>query len=246
MKRFTVALAVALALALGAAPCEAGSVSFGFTKPFNSSDSDVTIAVRDSNGALQDTVTATIPPNITAQAKRDLIHDALVAKGYTVSKNDPPNGDPGITISAIRDGWKVYFRPGSTKEKKDSETASNALLAAVRFDGWYTTVDEDGEVSTFTAGVITSLGQVAVEYRAIDAGGEPIHGVEIAERLYWDLFDAAADLGATLTLDGEEIAASFEGDSGSDSDSGIIFGTSAPEDGVEARVELAPGNADAF
>jgi hypothetical protein len=226
------AFAAAALAAFLTAPAFAGSVSFKFTKPENTSNSTVTINVRDSAGNLVGTASAVITPGMTAEQKRDAIKAALEAKGFTVTSTGTPPQDPGITISGLRDGRKVYFNPGSTGEKEDSETAKSATFSSISFEGTFLSTDWDGGPATFTAGVHTDLGNAVVVYQASDVPpGDEISGTLIADRLFSELLPAAADLGATLSLDGNTIYVGFDATFTQDG-GGVTFGTTSPGRGL--------------
>jgi hypothetical protein len=233
-KRITLYLATASLLLGLSAPVWAGSVSFTFTKPENTTDTTVSIVVKKSNGTQVDKVDATITPGMTAAQKRDAIKAALEAKSYTVTSTGGTT-NPGITIHALTDGRKVYFRPGSTGEKKDGETSSMATFSSLGFEGTYNSTDWEGDIATFTAGVTTSLGEVTVEYIASDVPpGDEIDGTYIAQRLFNDLLVPASDLGAQLVLEGHEIQIYFD----AGGNNGVIFGTTSPGDGLYGGGEV--------
>lgn len=235
MKRTTIkAFAATAALAAFlTAPAFAGSVSFKFTKPENKTNSTVTIDVKNSAGTVVGTASAVITPGMTAEQKRDAIKAALEAAGFTVTSTGTPPADPGITISGLTDGRKVYFRPGATGEKEDSETAKSATSSSISFEGSFPSTDWDGEPATFTAGVHTDLGSAVVSYQASDVPpGEESPGFFIAQRLFSELLPAAADLGAMLSLvDGGTIEVSFDATLTQEG-GGVTFGTTSPGSGL--------------
>lgn len=237
----------ALALLILAGPAFAGSGSFSFTRPTNKNDRTVKITERTSSGALITKTKATITPGMTAEQKRDAIKKALEANGYTVTSTGTPPADPGITISGVRGGRKLWFDPGATGEAKDSVTVPRARHASVSFDGVFDTLDWDGSAATFTAGIITDHGEVSVTYRAEELGGAPVSGDYLAGRLFSDLYDAASDLGAQLTLDGSTILVDFDAGAAQGDDVGLIFGTTSPSKGlsagarIEGPVNVPPG-----
>lgn len=237
MKRIQrTAVAVLLAAAL-AAPSFAASVSFKFTKPENTSDATVRVSVYRGTSRV-DSVTVTITPGMTAEQKRDAIMDALRAKGYTVTPTGTPPQDPGITISGITKGRSVFFNPGSTGEHKDGEVAKNVAFSAIDFGGSFPSTDWHGDPATFTAGVITDLGEAAVQYRASDVPpGTLLEGGLIAERLFFDLQAAASDLGAFLDLSGTRIEVYFDATQ-TRTGGGVIFGTSSPGAGLSGGGEV--------
>lgn len=230
------AVAAMLAAAI-AAPSFAASVSFKFTKPENTSDATVRVSVyRGANRV--DSVTATITPGMTAEQKRDAIMDALRAKGYTVTPTGTPPQDPGITISGITKGRSIFFNPGSTGEHKDGEVARNVAFSAVDFGGSFPSTDWHGDPATFTAGVITDLGEAVVQYRASDVPpGTLLNGALIAERLFDELQFAASDLGALLVLEGTRIEAHFDATQ-TLSGGGVVFGTTSPGPGLSGGGEV--------
>lgn len=237
MKRIQrTALAVMLAAAL-AAPAFAASVSFKFTKPENTKDAEVKINVYRGDTRI-DSVPVTITPGMSAEQKRDAIKDALEAKGYTVTSTGTPPQDPGITISGVTKGREIYFNPGATGERADKEVAKNMAFSAIDFDGEFPATDWLGDPAVFTAGVITDLGQAVVEYRASDVPpGTVLEGGFIAERLFFDLQAAAADLGAWLDLDGSRIEVHFDA-AHTRTGGGVVFGTSSPGAGLSGGGEV--------
>jgi hypothetical protein len=221
-------LIAAVLVAFLAAPAFAGSVSFKFTKPENTTNCKVTINVYDSQGNRVGGASAVITPGMTAEQKRDAIKAALQAQGFTVTSTGTPPQDPGIIISGLTNGRKVYFNPGCTGEHKDSETAKAAAFSSISFDGTFESTDWEGDPAVFTAGVQTDLGSAVVEYQAADVPpGEEIPGKLIAERLFSELLPAAEDLGAILSLDGATIKVSFDA-AFTQNEGGVTFGTTSP------------------
>lgn len=224
------ALALMLAAALSA-PAFAASVSFKFTKPENTKDTEVKINVYRGDARI-DSVPVRITPGMSAEQKRDAIKAALEAEGYTVTSTGTPPQDPGITISGITKGREIYFNPGATGERADKEVAKNIAFSAIDFEGGFPSTDWFGDPAVFTAGVITDLGQVVVEYRASDVPpGTMLEGGLIAQRLFFDLLDAASDLGAWLDLEGSRILVHFDATQ-TRTGGGVVFGTSSPGPGL--------------
>jgi hypothetical protein len=232
MKSTTIrALAAAALTAFLTVPAFAGSVSFTFTKPENTSDSKVTVNVYKGDTKVGG-ATAIITPGMTAEQKRDAIKAALEAEGFTVTSTGTPPADPGITISGLTDGRKVFFNPGSTGEKRDSETAKLAAFSSISFEDGFLSTDSEGEPAVFTAGLHTDLGSAVVSYQASDfPPGAVIPGAFIARRLFSELQPAAADLGAALSLEGHTIAVRFAPDL-TRRGGGVTFGTTSPGEGL--------------
>lgn len=226
------ALATAGLVALLAAPAFAGSVSFKFTKPENKRDSTVTINVYDSANNRVGGASAVIKPGMTAEQKRDAIKAALEAQGFTVTSTGTPPQDPGITISGLKNGRKVYFNCGSTGEGNDSATAKAASFSSISFAGGFSSTDWGGHPAVFTAGVQTDLGSAVVSYQASDfPPGTNVPGTLIADRLFSELLPAASDLGAILSLAGNTISVTFDASSTQEG-GGVTFGTTSPGSGL--------------
>ncbi|MBI5863166.1 MAG: hypothetical protein HZB38_01370, partial [Planctomycetes bacterium] len=106
-----------------------------FSKPTNRANSDVTVEVDPG----QD-VTVTIPPNTSAEQKRNLIRDALRAAGYDVTDNGA--GGNELTIRHLANGTKVRFRPGSTGERRDDVLSTAAVMGTAYFEGPFAPFDQ--------------------------------------------------------------------------------------------------------
>ena len=232
LKRCTPSLLIVSFLLSLALPAWAGDASFrmAFTKPTNKNDTKVKIFIK-----REETVEVDIEPGISAKDKRKAIKDALVDANFQVIDKDTESGAPGIEIQALADDQTVKFGKGGTGERVDVIKTTNAAFSYIGFEGTYSSSDWDDGVAIFTAGVITALGEVCVQYRAADfPPGVEIDGTYLAERLFNDLLIPASDLGAHLFLDGHEILILFAGGG----ENGVIFGTTSPGEGLYGATGL--------
>ena len=141
----------------------AAEVSLGFTRPTNSSPADVDLEF-EFNGSLE-RVTATIPGNVSAGAKRNLIKEALEARNFDVADV----GLTGLRIEGLRGGTKVNFKPGRTGEEEDTQTATGVRSATFGFaNALFNPLDAQGQPAVFTGGVITDAGELSTRVSALE------------------------------------------------------------------------------
>lgn len=234
-KKLALTLAATLAVAGFIAPfqAQAKDVTVTFAKPLNSDTIKITVT---ANGQSQE-ITADIKDTDSAEKKRKKMREALEKKGYRTLESTSATAGPQLTIFSIPKGASVTFDPGKTGETADQISSNAAASAQVSFNGFYSAFGFDGEVASFTAGVVSDKGQAVIEYRPADAKpGDLIDGSYIAQVLFESLLDASADLGAELFLDGATIHVTFDSPS-HDGEAGVVFGTSSDGE-LSASVDL--------
>ena len=236
MKLPTLALLATFALGLALAQGAAADMDADLyvVKPL--ANGTVTITV-SANGATQ-TTTVDILGTDSAFTKRRKIMDALDRNGYCTRAIADRRGI-AIWISGLPDGARVTFDPGRTGERRDQLFSPASLKYLTGFRGSFDAIGADGAQASFTAGVETSRGEATVTLLSeeVAPGAASVPGSLVAARLHEALAPAAAGLGATLTLTGEEIA--FDFDDPGDPEKSVSFGTTAANEGVSATAELA-------
>lgn len=226
----TVLAGTAFALLLAIPSAAQGlSVDLYVAKPL--ANGTVTITVTN-NGVSQSTSVAILGTDSVTQ-KKDKIYNALSANGYSVLRWWGSGRGHAISISNLPNGATVTFDPGTTGENADQLIARPARGGRLSYSGAFSPLGADGQPVRFTAGVVAPGGEVRVEYIAEDAWSDKaIPGSYVANRLYDLLAPAAASLGATLTLSGDGIDVAL----GSTGETGLIWGTTSPNEGVSATL----------
>lgn len=208
-----------------------------FSKPTNRQNSDVTVEI--DPGA---DVTVTIPPNTSAEGKRDLIRDALVAAGYDVVDNGA--GGNELTIRHLANGTKVKFRAGSTGEKKDDVLSSVAIGGTVAFEGHFPGFDQEFPTlpAAFTAGIVTDVGELSVQISAQELNFQT-DGPIICQALFQRLAPRAPQYGAQINYAGDRLEVYFD-PAYTVTQGGIIFGTSSQGPGCSGELRSGEGGSE--
>jgi len=224
-RTFSIVLAAFLLMAF-AFPSQAQK-AIHFSKPL--ADGKVTITV--SNNGVTDTTEVPVKKTDEAKDKRNKVVKALKAKGYDAKPSGGAGGGPAVVLGSLAKGTNIDVNTGQTGEAHDKQKTEKADKGAIEFDGAFLNFDLDtGGAAAFTAGIVTTLGEAEVTYRAEDfAEGELIEGAYVAQRLYLSLVDAASDLGAVLELGESSIEVFF--DPATAETAGVIFGTTSPSGG---------------
>ncbi len=222
---------VLVAALAGPAAAQGKSVDLYVAKPL--ANGTVTITVT-ANGVTQ-TTTANILATDSATQKRDKIATALQNNGYSVLRFSGPRG-VAVSISSLPNSARVTFDPGTTGENRDQLVAAAAPTGQLDFVGVFASVGADGQPALFSASVITPGGEVQAVYRVEPAFPDGVPGDVVAKRLFDMLAPGAAQLGASLTLNGDEIDVAFStmGDSGQ----GVSFGATAASEGLSGSLDL--------
>lgn len=178
-----------------------------FSKPTNTSDSNVTVYINPGKD-----VSVTIPPDTSATEKRNLIKQALEDAGYDVTTEDAGGNElPGnqLRILFLRNNTEVKFDAGGTGELKDDVVAAAAELGSIGFSGVFEPFDALGAPAIFTAGIITDLGELTVNVTAEELGFVT-DGPIICQALFMRLAPLAPPLGANVLLAGDRLDVYFD------------------------------------
>jgi hypothetical protein len=215
-----------------------GTVDLTFTTPMNTTaTSNVSIII---GGAFFTPVP--IPTGTDAPGKRDLILASMqkdIKSGKVPAFTIDTSGTTGITISNLTKGTKVTFGPGATGEAKDTQTASiTPLGGSIVFGNTaFAARDTSGNPSTFTAGVITDLGELSFTIPATSLPS--LDGAAIASALFADLAPDQASHGFGITDNGDELDFTFI-PALTTTIGGIAFGTTAPTEGLTGSLIAVP------
>jgi len=230
MKRTLALATVGLVLGLLDVPAAmAGPVTLRFTDPRVANDTNVNIIIDGKPFAV------TITPRMDAAGKRNEIKRVLEANHFTVAEaaQDKDHPNPGLTLTSLKKGTKVRFSPGLTAEAEDEQVAALTPDASFGFDGMFAALDPFGMPSLFTGGLITDLGRLAFTISAPDLPA--LDGTTITQAFFNLLNPSAAAFGAHITNLGSALL--FQFDPGvTFGGAGVVFGTTAPSDGVFGEV----------
>lgn len=210
--------------------------SMTFTKPINETDATVTVEVEPGPD-----VPVTIPPNTSAEQKRNLIRDALQARGYDVTDNGA--GGNQLTIRHLTDGTSVSFRPGTTGEKADKIVSDAVVMGRIGFEGPFDPFElEFGQPAVFTAGIVTDVGELAVRVSAQELDFQT-EGPIICQALFQRLAPRAPQYGAQINYAGDRLEVYFD-PAYTVTQGGIVFGTDSASPGCLGEVQSGAGTSN--
>ena len=230
---FGIVVAVLVLAALAPARFAAGAeITFGFTRPTNTSNSAVEFEI-ESNGMLE-RVTVPIPAGSSAGSKRNAIKQALTDNLFDVADV----GLTGLRIEGLRPGTKVKFKPGNTGEEADTQTAMGIPSASFGFaNSLFSPLNAQGQPAVFTGGFITDFGQFTAQ---VSAGNLPLtSGFAITQALYAQLAPQAALFGAEIVNGGDMMTVSFN-PAFATGEVGVIYGTTSLTPGVFGDMTAVP------
>ncbi len=208
--------------------------TMSFSKPTNTADSTVKVIFDPGVD-----VPVTIPPNTSAEGKRNLIKAELIAKGYDVTDNGP--GGNQLTVKFLANGTTVGFDAGNTGEKKDDVLSVAAVLGDMNYVGMFEPFDYEGLPAVFTAGIVTDVGELTVQVSAEELNFDT-DGPIICQALFQRLAPRAPQYGAQINYAGDRLEVYFD-PAYTLAPSGISFGTTSPSEGCSGQL-LAAGGPD--
>ena len=222
---------VALSLCAASRAWAGNEVTFTFTRPTNTTETNVELEF-EFNGS-HERVTVPISPG-SAGSKRNAIKSALEAAHFDVADV----GLTGLRIEGLRNGTKVKFRPGSTGEERDTQTAMALPGASLGFaNAFFSPMDATGQPAVFTAGIITDVGvltaQVSSQELFLPSG--PI----ICQALFQRLAPQAPAFGASLHNLGDSLAVTFD-PTFAQGEVGVVYGTTSLSPGVYGSTTAVP------
>ena len=205
-----------------------------FSKPTNRQDSNVTVEIEPGVD-----VTVTIPPNTSAEQKRNLIRDALIANGYDVTDNGA--GGNELTIRHLANGTTVNFRPGNTGERRDDVLSTVAIQGSIMFEGHFLPFDQEFPTlpAVFTAGIVTDVGELSTQISAQELNFQT-DGPIICQALFQRLAPRAPQYGAQINYAGDRLEIYFD-PAYTVTPGGIIFGNSSQGGGCHGGLQSGAG-----
>ena len=226
-RRFLLGVAFLLGFCITPAVSLAKDVDLTFTTPTNDVARDVTVKI----GATS--LTVTIPPGTGAGAKRDLIFDKIdtnAVPNFDVVKK----GATGLTIQNLTAGTVVEFVPGKTGEAPDKITAQLPRSGTIDLVSTaYDPLDAFGNPSSFTGGVVTDLGELAITLLATDLAA--LDGATIAAALFSAMEPQEGLFGFDVVNLGTSLAFGFD-PAFTTTIGGVIFGTTALNEGLSGTL----------
>jgi hypothetical protein len=208
--------------------------SLNITTPTNK-EKDAKVTIKIDGHQYQDII---IPPNSKDTEKRDAIIKQIkkeIDNKTSPTFNVSASGDTGINFKNLTKGTKVTFGPGTSGEAKDEEVAFNQPAGGLIEFGSaaFASLDSNGDPSTFTAGVITDVGELAFTIPATELSA--LDGTTIAGALYADLVPEASTHGFTIANIGDSLEFTFD-PAHTLGEGGIVFGTTALTDGLTGSI----------
>lgn len=216
----------------GAAAFATDSFTLTFSKPTNTAPETVTLKIDPGED-----VPVTIPAPCSAVQKRNLIKEALIAKGYDVPNTG--DGTNQLVVQYLTSGTKVTFDAGKTGEKKDEVVSEAAKSAEITFSGLhYQPFDTEGLPAVFTAGIVTDIGELTAEVSAEELMFQT-DGPVICQALFQRLAPQAPMFGAGIQFGGDRLIIQFD-PTLTVEQGGITFGTTSPSQPVVGSLETLP------
>jgi hypothetical protein len=213
------------------AGARAGNVQINVSDPQVTTAGNVTITINKVPYPVGVTTT------MNAGAKADAIADALRAKGITVTHT---GGTPSIKLPNLPATSSFSFAVGTTGEQQDSVKFTGVTIkgANLSFDNPNFNPDNaNGGAAVFTGGFSTDSGDLDVSVSSSSLANTS--GTTIAQALYSLLEPEASSYGVNLTLQGDDISATFD-PALTMNGAGIFFGTSSTSDGVVGSISSVP------
>lgn len=214
-------LLIGLCVVPAASPAK--DVDLNFTTPTNTAAATVKVKIGTT------TLEIAIPAGTTAEGKRDLIFakiDTNTVPNFDVMKR----GTTGLTIQNLTAGTVVEFEPGQTAEKADKLTAQLPRSGRIDFTTTvFDPLDAFGAISTFTGGVVTDAGELAITLLATDLAA--LDGATIVAALFNSLSPQEAVFGFDVVNLGTSLAFGFD-PAFTTMIGGVIFGTTALNEGL--------------
>jgi len=211
------------------------SVKLTFSKPNNTNPT--TVHMLFLPGTIVPGIPVDIPANTSATQKRDLIRDALIAKGYDVTTEDENGNElPGnqLRVLYLRNGTRVDFGPGATGEIKDDVLPTAAVQGDISFVGSFDPFDAFGDPAVFTAGIVTDVGELAVEISSEELNFQT-DGPTICQALFEQLAPQVPPYGVDVLLAGDRLDVYFD-PAYTVETGGVSFGTTSLSPGCSGGV----------
>lgn len=205
------------------------NVKLTFSKPTNTLDTQVILVIDPGPDCL-----VPIPANTSATQKRNLIKNALVAKGYDVTTQDENGNElPGneFRVLYLRNGTTISFIPGTTGELRDDVLPAAAVQGNVSFVGLFDPFDALGDPAVFTAGFTTDIGELIAQVTSEDLAFQT-DGATICQALFEQLAPQAPLYGGGILLSNVDDRLEVYFDPAYSLEvSGVSFGTTSLSEG---------------
>ena len=142
-----------------------------------------------------------------------------------------------VIIQGLPANTNVFYDGAESGEDDDDEVTANTEYSSIQFaNAKFSPLDSNGNASVFTAGIITDLGTLSYTLPATSFAS--LDGATIAETFYSDLAPRASEFGASVALAGGTLEFTFDPND-TVTLGGVVFGTTAPTDGVIGGVTTA-------
>jgi len=238
-KQQTAVTGIAVALGI-AAVSWAGDAKLGFSAPNNRTTKPVTVEIRYPDGSVYP-ITVNIDPNDTAFGKRDKLATAIDDHRRPNWRVVKDHNEPVLTIKDLPRGAVVEFKVNETGEPNDAITVASVFSSTIKFEGTFDPWDADHRPATFTAGIVTDVGELTVNVSAAELEFQT-DGPIICQALFQRLAPQAPLHGATLLYVGDRLEIYFD-PAYTVGHGGVIFGTTSLSPGCSGSV-LIPTSPD--
>lgn len=228
-------LAGLAACALTASALATKDVTQKFSKPTNKGHGSVTVGYEPDPNDLNtwDYFGVPIPPNTSAEQKRDLVHDAMKKKGYDVEKGDAGNE---LKVKYLRNGSVLKFFGENTGEGNDVLAAASTPSGGIEFKAVFDPFDWERQPAIFTAGIVTDVGELVAHISSQELNFRT-DGPIICQALFQRLAPRAPLFGAQINYAGDRLEIYFD-PAYTVTTGGVIFGTTSPTPGSAGEILL--------
>ncbi len=215
-----------------------GDATLGFSAPNNTFKKTVTVKITYPDGSVYP-VNATIEPGDTAIQKRNRIADAIDAHANPDWRVTRDPNEAVLTIKDLPKDAVVEFDPGQTGEAADRVVVPKLIVGSLGYIGPFEPFDYAGLPAVFTAGLVTDVGELAVEVSAAELNFQT-EGPIICQALFQRLAPRAPAYGAQLLYAGDRLEVYFD-PAYSVSAGGVVFGTTSPGPGGFGAARIPEG-----
>lgn len=234
MKRENLVLSFLVILAAYVAPVRAGNVELTFSPPTNPVPKPITIHFDLPGGGVAN-VPVMIPPGTTVMQKRNLVVGALNAAGFPANAEPEPNK---CTITGVPAGASVRVIDGGTGEIQDGVAAPHGQTGGIMFPGFFPPNTYQNQPATFTAGIVTDLGELTVQVTASELNFQT-DGPIICQALFQRLAPRAPQYGAQINYAGDRLEVYFD-PAYTVTIGGVSGGTTSQGQGAQSYLIIPP------
>lgn len=234
--RLLIACALTIALITHSAIAREGRLTCGDPKAAGKVKIQLLGKEKDGKRPVLKEIPVDIPDPCTDKEKAKEIFETLKLKGVKVEME----GDTGMKLLELNsDVDAIGFDPDTTSEGFDKLIVKTMASGTMKFTGSFDPLDPNGESATFTAGLITDVGELTATVTADELNFQT-DGPIICQALFQRLQPRAPEYGAQINYAGDRLEVYFD-PAYTLNQGGITFGTTSPTAGCDGVGVLPPG-----